>query len=503
MTLYFVEGINSPLPAKVAQKMGVQLTEADSKHAASGTPIGPYSHNEGGTFNIPETNDGIFSTVQLPMPGALNTIPVMQSDPMAPAIPDGYGGREAEFDSLLTGVTEGALDDFGNQPTAECVDYPVGGLMKVCTILNTAGNWGGSTREVNLEKAGRLRDRLDPTALRLLNSPRLQEIFGVPDNTPSGAAAVTNEMSRRIWEAMVSFVRMTGERMWIGTPANNSGQRRDIIGLDIHINENNKRDAFQQALCTAANSVVLDFGYDLVEGTGRNIVEYMEEAEWQAVEWNGMQYGLNPISGLIYMRPEVWRRIVEVWPVQKYWQAFNEIAQFTNGRVTVNATDTQAARQSMRDSKIIPLNGRNYLVVLDDTMPQDTPNQTTQLLPGQYASDIVFVPMTVMGSLPVTFINYFNQSAGQQEDIARMAGGFTTFTSDNGLFRWYINFDKGCLKLNFKWEPRLKCKTPMVGWRLTNVAVQPLLHQRSFDPNSPYHLNGGVTTSPAGGQYYS
>jgi len=157
----------------------------------------------------------------------------------------------------------------------------------------------------------------------------------------------------------------------------------------------------------------------------------------------------------------------------------------------------------MRDSKIIPLNGRNYLVVLDDTMPQDTPNQTTQLLPGQYASDIVFVPMTVMGSLPVTFINYFNQSAGQQEDIARMAGGFTTFTSDNGLFRWYINFDKGCLKLNFKWEPRLKCKTPMVGWRLTNVAVQPLLHQRSFDPNSPYHLNGGVTTSPAGGQYYS
>lgn len=499
---FYIEGINSPIPDKLAHKFGVQIE--GQKHTASGVPVGPNLHGVGGTFNIPETNDGIFSTVMLPMPGALGSIPVMQRDPMSPNIPAEWGGREAEFDSLLTGVTEGALDTFGNQPTAECDDYPVGGLMKVCTILNTAGRWGGSTREVNLEKAGRLKDRIDPTGLQLLNmGGPLAELFAVPTGVPSGAAVIANELSSRLWETMVSFVRMTGERVWIGNPANNSGERRDIVGLDIHINEANKFDAFQQALCTAADSVVLDFEYNLVEGAGKDIVELLEEAEWQAVEWNGRRLGLWPISGIIYMRPETWRRVAEVWPVRQYWQAFNQIQNDTNGRVVVNATDAQRDRQTLRDTHILPLNGRNYLVVEDDTMPFETPNETDSLQPGQYASDIVFVPMTVMGSMPVTMFNYFKQDNGNAETIARIAGNSMTFTSDNGLFRWYVNFDKGCMKLNFKWEPRLKCKTPMVGYRLTNVAVQPLLRQRDWDPQSPYFKDGGVTNSPTDQQYYS
>ena len=499
---FFVEGVNSPIPDKYANKFGVELP--GRKHDATGTPVGPYLHNEGGTLNIPQTADGVFSAITLPLPGALSAIPFMQRDPSQPDVPEGWGGREAEFSSLITGITEGAVEDFGNQPTAECDDYPVGGLMKVCTILNTRGRYGVSTREVNLEKAGRLRDRLDPTALTLLNmGGPLQELFGVPKDTPSGGAVLANELANRVWESMVSFSRMLGERVWIGSPANNSGERRDMIGLDIHINENNKYDAFQQALCTSANSVVLDFNYNLVEGGALDIVEYIEEAEWQAVEWNGRRMGLWPISGIIFMRPEMWRSVARVWPIRQYWASFNEISQFTNARVMINATDAQTQRQAIRDSHLLPINGRNYLVIEDDTMPQDTPNQTASLQPGQYASDIVFVPMTVMGSVPTTFFNFFKQDNGNAETIAQIAGGFTTFTSDGGVFRWYVNFDKGCLKLSWKFEPQLKCLTPMVGWRITNVAVQPLLHQRSADPNSPYHLNGGVLTSPAGAQYYS
>lgn len=498
-------GLNSPVPERYAKTFGIEVEKSGRKHTASGTPIGPYLHGAGGTFNIPQSSDGIFSSVILPMPGALETIPVLARDPMQPEIPSEWGGREAEFDTLLSGVTEGALDDFGNQPTSECAEYPVGGLMKVCTILNTMGQWGGQTREVNLEKAGQLKDVLDPTSQQLLNmGGPLAELFAVPSGTPTGGAVIVNELSSRLWESMVSFVRMTGERVWIGTPANNSGERRDIIGLDIHINENNKFDAFQQAQCVSANSVVLDFDYDVVGDAGtKDIVEFIEEAEFQAVEWNGRRLGLWPISGLIYMRPETWRRVAQVWPIRQYWQAFNEIQNFTNARVMVNATDAQAQRREIMESHVLPINGRNYLVVEDDTMPYETPNQTARLQPGEYASDIVFVPFTVMGALPVTFFNYFRQNNGNSETIAKLVGGNMTFTSDNGLFRWYIKFNNGCMELAWKWRPRLKCKTPMVGWRVTNVAVRPLLRQRDWDPQSPYHADGGVITSPTIEQFYS
>jgi hypothetical protein len=501
----FVEGLNSPVPLVMHEKI---LGEKNDPSVSAG--VGPYLHGANGLFNIPETADGIMSAFMLPMPGALSTIPVLQRDPIQPDLPPESGGRDAEFQSIISGVTEGALDDFSNQPTQECDDYPAGGLMKVGTFVNTRGAYGGAIRPIEIERAGQTLDRLDPMALRLLNLPGpFKELFAVPGNAPSGAAILANELAARLYESLISYIRMIAPRVWIGSPGNNNGRRRDMVGLEMHINENNKIDYQSMAVVRAANSVVMNFGYSSVEGDDtdpaavKDIVEWVEEAEYQAVEWNGRRMGLWPISGLIYMRPELWRKLSQVWPIRQYWAAFKQISEFTNGRVVVNATDAQTQRRQMYEGQMIPINGRTYIVVLDDTMPEETPNQTTSLLPGEYASDMVFVPMTVLGSMPVTYFTHFRHDNLNSQAIGALAGPYTTFVTDGGRFRWYVNFRNGCLELQWKMNPQLKCLAPMVGWRISNIKYRPLLKTRSYDPASPYHLNGGVTQSNRDPDYYS
>jgi hypothetical protein len=466
--------------------------------------VGPYGHGAGGLFNIPETNDGVFSAFIQPM-GALAKIPVLTSDPFGPPdVGSEFGGYDAEFDSLITGVTEGALEDFANQPTAECDDYPVGGLMKVCTTVNTRGRFGAGIRPLNLERAGQRESRVDPNWLRVINqSPGLQGLFDVPGNTPSLGGTLVNELSRRMYETAVSFNRMFAPRVWTGTPANNSGQRRDIVGLDVHINTGNKVDYRTSAVCTAANSVVRDFAFNDVDAADRYLIEQIEDAEYNAVEWNGGRMGLGQISGLIFMRPELWRRVAAIWPVQRVFDGLREMENFSSGRIMLDGNALVSARDELRNNPKMVINGRTYEVCLDDTMPQDTPNTRSELSPGQYSSDIVFVPMTVMGGAQVTFWNYFRQNNANSEAIASIPGGGFTFTTDNGLFRWYVNFRNGCLEMNFKFQPQLKLKTPMVAWRLNNVAVTPVSHPRDWDPNSDYFANGGNTNSPVENQYYS
>lgn len=465
-------------------------------------PIGPYSHGPNGLFNVPEGSDGVIAAFILPNQGALGTIPIVQTDPYDGDTNNGqFGAEDSLLDSIITGITSGALDTFTNQPTTDCADGPVGGLTKLCNIVNPLGRIRVGVREVSTYRAGRRESLSDRITQRLMNTPVMQQFIGTPSTTPSLAQSMANEISKRIFESVVSLQRMFAPRVWIGSPANNSGERRDIVGLDIHINAGNKVDYRTSAVCTAADSVIQNFDYELVDGGGRDIVEYIEMAEYSAVEWNGGRMGLSPIAGYIYMRPEMWREVSAAWPVRQYQSALNAMNFFganTEGRVVVAAPNALQDRDTFRANHLLPINGRNYMVVEDENMSVDTPNQTTRLQPGQYASDIVFVPITVRGGLPATYWQYYNHNNTQSDATIRvLSDGSMTFTTDNGMIRWYVNFKNGCLNMTWEFSPRLRCRTPMVGWRITNVTVQPTLMPRSSDPASDYFADGGVTEQPA------
>lgn len=462
-------------------------------------PVAPYGHGLGGLFNQRGIGPDIFNAMQLPLAGALSVIPVVNG-----GIDSGneFGGENASFDTLLTGVTEGDADSFNNQPTADCATGPVGGLTKLCTIVNTYGRYRFATREMSMVRAGRRQDKCDPLTLRLLGQPSF-EGFGISANMPSAGNMIANEFARRLWETAASGVRMFAKRIWIGTAANNNGERRDITGLSTFINSGNKADAYSGNICTAADSTILNFGLNLVGGAGNDIVRYIETLFLQ-LEWKASRQALNPVEWVIFMRPELWDEVTKVWPVRQYESALNQIANFTNGRVMVSANDALDDRNAYREQMILPIRGRNIRVVLDDSIPEQDVTNNGNLLAGQYASDIYIVPMTVLGGIPVTFMEAFQYNNMQTMNVANLFNlGFFSTTSDGGFFYWNWNFKNGCLQANWEFSPRLRVKTPQLGGRVTNVAYQPLLHLSSYDPDSVYYQDGGATAYPGTSVYTS
>lgn len=473
---------------------------AGVKHDAPLSPVGPYNHGAGGLFNTQGAENNFFSAMMSPALGLMSEIPVYNG---GIGSNDAFGGEDVDTMSMLTGVTSGAADLFSNQPTGDCAVGPVGGLRKICEVINTYGRYRISTREVSIVRAGRREDFADPLTLRLMNNPLVPGRAFVPSTTPTVQNTFMNEIAARIWESVVSAQRMFAPRVWTGSPANNSGERRDIMGMDLHLNVGTHIDKYTMSVCSAADADLKNFNYGLVNGTAPDIVQHLEMVD-DYVHFNASRQGLTPFVYDIYMRPELWRELSAVWPVRQHLSALTEISRFTNGSLNVSGGETLKERNDLRASHMLPLNGRLVRVIEDDTIPEQTPVQTGSLLPGQYASDIYGVPRYVMGSIPVTFWKYFNHNNNQSNEIAKMAGA-ATFTTDNGLFRWYVNTQNGCVQLTFEWSPKLFCLTPQLGWRIQNVAYRPLQHMRTYDPNAnnaAYFFDGGKTNSPVE-QFYA
>jgi hypothetical protein len=448
-------------------------------------PIGPYNHGPNGLFNRRDRENPVFSAMMTPMMGVADAIPVFNGGRF---LDNQFGGVDAAFDSLITGMTAGDLDTFANQPTVPCEDGPTGGLMKFCSIVNTYGNYKMSTRELEMDRAGRVADMTDAFAVQVANTFPTG-VFANPSDTPSMQNAVNNELSMRIWEMIMSFQRMFAPRVFIGSPANNNGEAKDIVGLDIHINAGNKLDSSNQTICTAANSDVKDFGSVNVSAVGANIMRYIEMTDAYTMH-KARRQGLGTPEYIIAMRPELWFEVSQVIPIQKYLQVIGIINGVTNARANVSMNDVYNERNAIRESMMIPVNGRMMRVVLDDTIAETNVGNVAGV--PTWKSTIYGIPLTVLGGMPVTFWEYFNHANAQEQVIERRVGGLT-WTTDGGQYRWFSDFSKGCLKLNAKFSPRLRMRTPQIAWRINNVAYSPLQHFDSWDPNSVYHTDGGVT----------
>lgn len=459
-------------------------------------PAAPYLHGPNGLLNIPGTDQKVISALSLPITGALANIPVVNG---SLASNGEFAGEDLDYVNIFTGVTQGDAETWANQPTTACADGPYGGLKKICSVAIPYAHYKFGTREVDIMRAGRHVDLADQN-FTVLNNPPVNGGSLISGLFPSLQQALTLEIQDRIFETMVGMIRFLARQVWTGSPANNSGVAKQLWGFDSQINTSTHRDHLSSALCTAADSDVKDFGYSLITGNVRDIVRYIEMCD-AYVMFNAEQQGLTPYVYDIYMHPNMWQTISEIWPIRQYQAAMNQMALFTNGRVTVDGNGANALRDSFRSAMILPVNGRNIRVVLDSGITELTPNENANLQPGQWASTIYGIPKTVMGGYPATFFKAANHNNAQENAIAAFvasqANGGMTFTSDGGLMRWYSNFKNGCLKLNYEFDPKLFVITPQLAWRIDNVAYAPLQHLRSAFPTSDYFFDGGATNGPA------
>jgi hypothetical protein len=450
--------------------------------AVSSTPTTIYAHGNGGLFSYPGLDRRLFSAMILPRTGVASRLPVRPSMDQNPL----YG--------IITGVTATT----GSDPVGPCDDFPSAGLTKLCMHSFVYGRQGRSTRVFELDRIGLVANRADFTDLQWFGDPLAAagDNFSVPTIPGlTGNSAANTEAGKALFELGVAWSRDFAREFYTGNPTNNTAQggRKYYYGLDILLNTG-YRDAVTGVACAAADSIVRSFGNAQVETNGALIVRQMTDI-MRRLRSLSNRAGLDPTRWVIAMRQELFYQLTEVWPCAYLTYRCTNLA--TNSTNFVNANDAIAMRDEMRGDyfamtgQYLMIDGQQVEVVLDDAIAE------TSQANGVYQSDIYFIPMTVLGSTPVTFFEYVNYDApnGALAFAQTFAPDSSYYTTDGGRFLWHkpppTNF---CVQLLAKMEPRLLALTPYLGARLTNVRYQPLSHDRDPFTDSAYFVNGGSTS---------
>jgi len=452
--------------------------------------VGPYAHGPRGLFSLLDGENPLLSAMIQPM-GLLSVLPIIRADQ-----------HVTEFFSTLTGVTKGGTVE----PTEMCADPREAGLKKLCTLAVPFGRFRLKTRPWTATRLAKLKDKTEELSLgaefpvKLFEQDNFFPMAGAPMD---GASVARTELGNRLFEVAVEAQRTVGPLLYTGDPSNNSNPDPDEapykepIGLQLWVNENNKRDARSSAICKALNSDIKDFNYQLVDATGpgtRNIVQYLTQM-WRYLRWNADRMKLSPVELNIVMLPDLFDAISDLWPCTYMSNRCSVPADGSN-IVVVNDDANVRMRDEMRRGSFLWIDGEMVPVVRDMNIPElDWVSDAQHHAPDVFSSDIYILPMTVLGGMRVTGFQYFDQRLTVAATVPTTRDP-RLWATDNGLYLWNSTNVDLCHDLRVLCEWRLIMQTPQLAGRLTNVAYAPLQHLRQSDPDAMYNLDGGVTEQP-------
>lgn len=420
-------------------------------------------HGAGGIFQGPGLEREIITAMVRPygIDGVLPLLPSVDENP--------------QFGALT-----GATDDIGTEPTNACDDAPTG-YIKACTLSSRFGMVRRDTNTIEMDKVMLRINRGDFTDLvlygRLLGMTDLPP-SGMPENQVLNIATAAEMVSTGI-----RTERELNRQIWQGT----WGTATEMPGLDNQI-ATGIVDANTNLACPALDSDVKSFNYTLLDAT---IVTYLSQLEWY-LNHNAQTMGLNPVEWVIAMRPDLWFELTAIWPCAYNTNRCASNVVGANSQVTVLGTEMVAQRDAMRNGMYIDINGRRYRVITDTGIFEHNSTNNANLIPGEYASSIYMVPLSITGGLPVTYRQYIDYRRAQP-DVNFLRGTEQFFWTDNGVFTWAVEQAKWCYKLALKTEQRVILRTPQLAGRIDYIKYSPLQHLRDPNPDSPYYYDGGTS----------
>lgn len=462
--------------------------------AAGSTPGGNYGHGPGGLFSNPALERPLYSAiVATPFSGLQYVLPVRGTSVTDP------------LDGIITGVT----DTTGSEANGLCDDPPTTGVVKLCTHSYPLGLFARQTPVYNLRYGTRLTSRGEHTDFQVFGDPFASGGGGgmgpfvpsVPGVT-SGDMANTNS-GKVIWAWMVAWMRDFAKVLYTGNPANNTagGGYAEFYGLDELINTG-YRDAITGQACAAADSIVKNFANQNIRNASSSFVTTMLETMWVLMDL-AARVNLAPVRWVIVMSHSAFYEATRIWPCSYLTDGCSLSG---NAEVHVDAGDQIRMRDEMRGNMAnrtgqhLKMFGIDVPVIVDDAITENG------LGGGVQSSSIYFVPLTVLGGQPVTFMEYMNYDAiGVPQDAARFAPDGHFQTTDGGRFLLVRKPPTNvCVQLLAYTEPRLKLQVPYLAARIDNVAYNRLPNLRDGFPESPYFVNGGRTNYVGfGPSYYS
>ena len=328
---------------------------------------------------------------------------------------------------------------------------------------------------------------------RSISSFRLEDILQI-----AAAWALLFELPPLFMQALAPMV-------YTGNPVNNQDSGyMEFRGLNLLINTGH-RHVIENVTCPALDSDVKDFNYgDMARDTvgGYTWYQFMEMAAYY-VEHNARRQRLWPATWAVVMRPEQWQIASGLIPLQSVQAAIMNAAVATGFRINVDGATLLRERDAMRESMMMPLNGKLYRVVTDDGINELDNTNDANLEAGEFAADNYIVPITYLGNRDALWLEYkdFRFITPEIEATDDLIGGFFRASPD-GMFQYVWVKDGPCFKIQAEVEPRLILRTPQLAARIQRVKYVPMQHLRSPDPDSAYRYKGGTSTSTPPTRYY-
>ena len=459
------------------EKAGDALMDLLTKAPAAYQTAQPL-HGSTGTFSVSGLERDIVSAHVRPY-GLANELPLFPSVDESPQ----YGA--------LTGVS----DDIGGEPANPCSDAPTG-YVKGATLTAQFGYLSRQTDTIDIHQTAARINRGDFTDLMLHGFRLGMEVnAGMYPRGLNPSQAVNLVTMSQMVGVGERLYRKLVPQTWQGSPANNNagGGYKEFPGLDNQI-KTGQVDAVSNTAVPALDSYVKSFAYQLV-----SVASLVSEISMMHYYLTTLaeDTGMGPVNWVLCMRPQLFFELTAVWPLT--YNTDKVSALTGNSRLMVDGTDMTRQRDDMRNNKYLIVNGERVDVVLDVGIYEQNSTNDANLGGAEYASSIYMVPLTVNGNMPVAYREYFDYRAAQLSvNLLRSKEDFWT---DNGVFSWALEQIKWCINLTARTQQRVVLRTPQFAGRLDNVKYIPLEHLREFDPDSPYHKNGGVSLRAAGNKY--
>jgi hypothetical protein len=461
-----------------------------SKGFPSSTPSPYYAHGPTGLFSDPAVEQALYSAVMTPYTGLQYMLPIrgtVKTDPLF---------------EVVTGVTETT----GSEPVGVCDDPPTAGLLKVCDAWYPLGRVSRQTQVVDVSRGNRLVNRGEHTDFILYGSPMgMDGNPMVPTMPASFGGMQVSEASKKMIEWMVAWSRDFARMIYNGNPTNNTAQGgyKEPFGLDIIINTG-QQDAVTQQLCAARDSIVRSFGgVNISTGTAAQqgalvrLIAYV----FRNLQYIAANTNLAPVTWAIAMPFGLFYELTEFWPIAYSTYRATQIptgsTNFVDSGYIERVRDDMRGDIMTRRGQYLLIDGQKVPVVLDDAI-----TETAGTL-GSFTAPIYFVPLTVAGGQPATYLEYMNYDRiGVRETAAPFAPTDQLFTTDAGRFLMHKKpLNNWCAQMIGLTEWRVVMTVPQLAAKITNVGYSPLIHERSWDPSSNYFANGGKVIRP-GPSYY-
>lgn len=460
------------------------------KDVAPSSANGPYLHGPGGMFGTPGLNRDVISTRVQPK-GLLDMLPV----------------RGTTYTNPLYPYITGFLAASGSNPTGVCDDPQTAGPAKTCIQTATFGRYSYQTRAFELNRVGQQTNRGEFMDLTLVN-PIISGDSGISSPASAQGWSFLDEVRLRTTEVGVAFQNKLVRQLYTGNPTNNTSGNgyEEFPGLDILIGTT-KVDAITGTPCPSLHSDIKDFNYAMVNAAGGNTIVNVLTYMMRMLRWNAERMNFGDVEWIIAMRPQLWNELTAVWPCAYMTYRCEANTVNTQTQLVVNSNDQIAMRDDMRNGMYLLVDGIRYRVALDDGIVEENRADNATIPITGFASDIYVIPRTIRnGTMAATFVEHLDYSAdnGLMSSAREIGAGFadTFYWTDGGRYAWHRKPPNNwCVQWMAKIEPRVILLTPHLAGRITNVAYNPLQHERDSIIGDDYFVDGGVQNRAPGRLY--